>query len=179
MPMGMEKGRVAAALLALLALLGIAAYSLSPEEQPVLVGGEESSGPSQESYRPIPGQDQAVAREELGNPFDVLHGKRREETTPAQPQSEGATAPAPPIPVVPAVNAPEEATPVQREPQAQPVVTGILRSDKDALAILSVGGASESVAVGESLSGFTVERIEEGGVLVHSASGEQYLPLAQ
>lgn len=180
MPMGMEKGHWLVLGLALLALLGIASDSLSQEEgPPALVAGEESSAPA-ERNRPIPGQEQAVPLDALGNPFDELHGKRNVKKVPKE-QPQAPVPPEAPAPTAPATEAKGEpaVAPPPKEPVALPVLTGIVRSDSGSMAILSVGKASGPVAEGEALSGVTVERIDAGGVLVQSASGEQYLPLAR
>ncbi len=180
--MGEERRRLLVIVLAVLAFLSIASYSLLGEEKsPALVPGEEDAASPPEKNRPIPGQEQAVSRDALGDPFDMLHGKR--EAAAPLPQEEGAHSPetpsAAPLTATPPAAAKAEQEPAPKAPAAVPVLRGLVRSDAGAMAILSVGGASGPVAVGETLAGVTVERIEENGVLVRGASGEQYLPLAR
>ena len=122
----------------------------------------------------LKGSGQAIPADAIGNPFSLLHEKRRgegrAEETPAPARKIGsadkapqAAAPSMPLPVVRGAGA--------------PALKGIVSGAQSRLAILSDGTQTATLAVGESFAGFVVESIEADGVSVRGEAGTAWLAL--
>lgn len=165
-----------AALMFVMVLLGIgwtvgsaAFLPLSPSvplaQAPVAPGN--SVRPALGEVRQVPGAAAAQRSDVLTSPFAGRHVSRQT----LQP-------PAAELPALPAVTLEDRkaAAPAAKQPLC---LTGIVRSRRGALAILSRDGQQWLLAEGETAGGITLLSLQDAAVRVRDAAGERELALGQ
>lgn len=147
---------------------GSAAFlPLSPSapQAKALVAPEKSGRPALGEVRQVPGAAAARRSDVLTSPFAERHVSRQ---TLQQPVAEP--------PALPAVTSEDRqaAAPAAKQPLC---LTGIVRSRRGALAILSRDGQQWLLAEGETAGGITLLSLHDAAVRVRDAAGERELAL--